>query len=371
MKKLLTLFTMLFVVIGLHAETTFELSPATFKDSIENIVIGEEKNDTFQIWKFTSKSKQFTITSQKKYATGSGTTKGTMKLSREHNFTVALPDGINVTAIKVVGWTNVDNEEKGDKATFQINGVNDTNELPYRLESTSGEFTINLDTPITGSFVLRINNNQACVKLYLISDYTEDIPEVTYNACATYAVTENETFTSGQEVEVKDANDQVIATVVYGEEGGDPFKEAIPDATVSGYTAYSPGNGVNGDKAGGTSYTINPVYDGEIDVAVYLNAGKKFFIIEDGYALEGYNAMTVETKYLGTYKFTVKAGSSYKVYCAGSKLGFYGFKYSYNEGGQAQGGGDTPTGYDLNGDGKTNILDVVFLIDYILDHMGQ
>ena len=33
--------------------------------------------------------------------------------------------------------------------------------------------------------------------------------------------------------------------------------------------------------------------------------------------------------YYGTYSFNVSAGKSYKIYCAGSKLGFYGFEYTY------------------------------------------
>lgn len=376
MKKIFTLFTMLCVVVGLHAETTFELSPATYKsaDSQEEVVEkdGEQVTIIHYTWNFSSKSKDFTINCDKEWATGSGNTAGTMKLSRNHDFTVGLPSGVNVTAIKVTGWTNVDNADKGDKATIQINGVDDANELPYRTEGAAGEFTIDLATPITGSFKLRINNSQAAIKVYLISDYTEDTPVVNYNAEATYTVTEGEVFTSGQEVEVKDNKGNVVATVVYGESEGADFAEAKADGTVSGYTAFSPGNGVNGDKPGGTFYTIKPLYNGEIDVAVYLNADKKFYIIEDGSPLEDYNGITESAKYLGTYKFTVKAGSSYKVYCAGSKLGFFGFKYVYDDGtGQGQGGEETPSGYDLNNDGKVNILDVVFLIDYILNHMGQ
>ena len=45
-------------------------------------------------------------------------------------------------------------------------------------------------------------------------------------------------------------------------------------------------------------------------------------------------------KYIGTYEFEVKAGKSYKVYCDGSKLGFYGFSYkvdlSSEEGGEVK-----------------------------------
>ena len=144
-----------------------------------------------------------------------------------------------------------------------------------------------------------------------------------------YALTTGETFTSGQTVEVKNDAEAVVATITYGESGGEDFKGAKADANVTGYTAFTEGNGTNGNKTGGTFYTIVPVYDGTIDVAVVLNADKAFYILEDGAALEGYNGITVAAKYYGTYSFSVSAGKSYKFYCAASKLGFYGFEYTY------------------------------------------
>ena len=106
------------------------------------------------------------------------------------------------------------------------------------------------------------------------------------------------------------------------------FKAATADASVEGYTAYTPGNGVNGNKPGGTLYVFKPAIDGSITVAVVLNADKKFHISEDGTDMAGYEGITVAEKYYGTYSFNVKAGSTYKVWCDGSKLGFYGFELS-------------------------------------------
>ena len=148
-----------------------------------------------------------------------------------------------------------------------------------------------------------------------------------------YALSEGDTFTSGQIVEVKDGTD-VVATITYGETGGNAFSAAVAaegGSSLDGYTAYTAGNGTNGNKPGGTFYTIKPVYNGTINIAVILNAEKAFYIEEDGEALAGYNGITVDAKYYGTYKFDVKAGKSYKVYCSGSKLSFYGFTYVYEE----------------------------------------
>ena len=143
-----------------------------------------------------------------------------------------------------------------------------------------------------------------------------------------YALSVGDTFTSGQTVDVKDGND-VVATITYGESGGEDFKAAKTDNKVSGYTAFTEGNGVNGNTTGGTFYTIVPKYDGTITVAVVLNAGKKFYVLEDGTALTNYNGITVDEKYYGTYSFEVSKDKAYKFYCAGSKLGFYGFEYTY------------------------------------------
>jgi hypothetical protein len=145
----------------------------------------------------------------------------------------------------------------------------------------------------------------------------------------TYALSAGDSFTSGQTVNVQNEG-ATVATITYGESGGNAFNAAVSDGHVTDFSAYTEGNGVNGNKDGGTFYTITPSKNGSIDVAVVLNDGKAFFIEEDGTALEGYNGITVSSKYYGTYTFNVIAGKSYKIYCSGSKLGFYGFKYTYN-----------------------------------------
>ena len=153
----------------------------------------------------------------------------------------------------------------------------------------------------------------------------------------TYALAKDNAFTSGQSVNVQNSSNETVATITYGESGGNDFKAAKEDSQVSGFSAFTEGNGTNGNQTGGTFYTIVPVYDGTIDVAVVLNKDKAFHINEDGTDMEGYAGIKVTDKYYGTYTFTVKAGSSYKVWCDGSKLGFYGFNYTYSD-------GDTPVG---------------------------
>ena len=149
-----------------------------------------------------------------------------------------------------------------------------------------------------------------------------------------YALAEGDTFTSGQVVEVlydetgAKAGD-VVATIQYGEAGEDyaDFKAAKADGQVEGFTAFTEGNGINGNKAGGTFYTIVPKYDGVISAGIVLNGGKAFHLTVDGVQNSVFDGNTVTNKYYGTFSFNVEAGKSYKFWCDGSKLGFYGFNY--------------------------------------------
>ncbi|MBQ6750848.1 MAG: hypothetical protein IJR02_08825 [Bacteroidaceae bacterium] len=161
-----------------------------------------------------------------------------------------------------------------------------------------------------------------------------------WQSAVKYAMTAGEKLVSGQTVSVRNTNKESVATVTFGERvnntfgNGPVFKAAVADGAVSGYTAYTPGNEVNGNNAGGTFYTIIPKYDGQIEVAVSLNSGKQFYILENGTALSNFNGITESDKKIGTYTFNVRAGQHYKIYASGSKLGFYGFNYTYQSGGE-------------------------------------
>ena len=146
-----------------------------------------------------------------------------------------------------------------------------------------------------------------------------------------YALKAGDTFKSGEAIDVNDDEGNVVATITYGETGGADFAAAVEDSHVAGFPAYTAGNGANGDKSGGTFYVIEPKYNGSVDVAVVLNSGKSFYVKEDANVLDDYNGITVSEKYYGTYSFEVEGGKAYRVYCSGSKLGFYGFQYEWDD----------------------------------------
>jgi hypothetical protein len=120
-------------------------------------------------------------------------------------------------------------------------------------------------------------------------------------------------------------------TLTYGVSVQNDFKDPTADSNVQGYTAYTQGNGANGTADGGTLYILEPTINGTVSVAVVLNASKPFYVLENGSALSNYDGIRVDEKYYGTFSFDVKAGKTYKVYCTGSKLGFYGFEFTKSE----------------------------------------
>ena len=148
-----------------------------------------------------------------------------------------------------------------------------------------------------------------------------------------YALKDGDSFKAGTTVDVKDAEEDVVATITYGKSGND-FSAATDgfgnNDDYEGFEFMTAGNGTDGDAADekGTFYTIVPKYDGTITVAVRLNNGKKFYIKEDGTSMAGYDGITIATPTNTSYSFPVKAESSYKIYCNGSKLGFFGFDYT-------------------------------------------
>ncbi len=150
-----------------------------------------------------------------------------------------------------------------------------------------------------------------------------------------YALSEGDTFKAGTSVEVKDADGDVVATLTYGVSGGADFNAAGngwgDNDDYEGFKYMTAGNGENGTATSGTVYTIVPVYDGTISVGVRLNGGKSFYIKEDDTSMTGYDGITMSDLYKGSFDFPVTAGKSYKIYCTGSKLGFYGFDYQFTK----------------------------------------
>ena len=98
---------------------------------------------------------------------------------------------------------------------------------------------------------------------------------LTVNAQGKYAMEEGEEVAYG----TQPAKDKRVenCTMYFGNpdfSGGTAFSAAAADGSVEGYTAYTAGNGVNGNKDGGTIYVFKPTIDGNITVAVVYTASE-------------------------------------------------------------------------------------------------
>ena len=163
-----------------------------------------------------------------------------------------------------------------------------------------------------------------------------------------YAIANGESFTSGTTIE------RPNITLTFGETGGPDFLPANHYPLNHIFQNLLPGNEVNGNKPGGTFYVFSPQKDGILTIAVRQNRIKKLYIEENGTPLPEFNGVTLDESHSLEYMFTlpVKAGASYKLYCEGSKLGFYGFIFLSRVGLMC----------DVNGDGEVNVADIVCLI---------
>ena len=203
-----------------------------------------------------------------------------------------------------------------------------------QLEATAGVYTFTYKAFAAPEKILFNNGNVGIQTLDMAFTDGRAYAWNTMPAAPLYAPNASEDkIPAGTTVDVKDAEGDVVATLTYGFEGGADFAAYIlrPNEEFAAFQNYTGGNGENGSATSGTVYTIKPVYDGSITVAVWLNGGKSFFIQEDGASLAGFDGIKKSYGSSTGFTFDVKAGSTYKVYCTGSKLGFYGFDYKFDK----------------------------------------
>ena len=189
-----------------------------------------------------------------------------------------------------------------------------------------------------------------------------DNPDDPDTSFTLFALQEGDTFKAGQTLAFTNI------TLTFSEDGGADFKAAIASSLGEPYdeifVAFTEGNDTNGNKTGGTFYVFRPAKDGTLTVGVVVNADKKLYMLEDDTAMEGFDGVTFDEKQRTTFDFTVKGGSTYKLYCAGSKLGFYGFRYEWVV---------EPEPAVIKGDanGQVTITDAVAVVDYILGNVSE
>lgn len=148
-----------------------------------------------------------------------------------------------------------------------------------------------------------------------------------------YAIAKDETFASGTTKEF----DGISLT--FGEIGGADFLAPVMAVYDDTFCYYTPGNNVNGNKAGGTFYLFNPAKNGRLTVCIRHNVVKPLYVEKNSVALPDYDGVTFDTSHPSSYTISIpiEAGSTYKLYCSGSKLGFYGFVFTPDDNDDPQG----------------------------------
>ena len=154
-----------------------------------------EKDD--QTYTFVSNGKSFTMTNSGNKGYGAGTTASqTFKLSNNVLYTLSLPEGVSIKAIKAIGYTNEDGNTGYIK---EINGVaydETAGTFPARNRDGDSknppinEVSFNLSSPATGSLSIK-TFKQLALKFELTSGSTTGISNVKANCLqdgATYTL---------------------------------------------------------------------------------------------------------------------------------------------------------------------------------------
>ena len=150
-------------LLGKIKDSANDPTPTDYEISQISYMSGDSKT-----WSF---SDGYTITNAKNkgYAGGKN---NTIKYSAGVPFTVTLPEGKRVTAVKIEGYANDDAassylSQLGDKKYTQSDGYTFQSRVPSIVMST---YDIPLEEPLTGSFVFSFGGAQQCAILTLTTE---------------------------------------------------------------------------------------------------------------------------------------------------------------------------------------------------------
>ena len=199
---------------------------------------------------------------------------------------------------------------------------------------------------------------------YLAADIWKDFKAVMESTI--YMVSSEENEAAGTEKKLPGI------TLTYGQAGSNDFGPAQSNSCwvkEKEFKYYNSGNGINGNKEGGTFYLFRPEKNGTLSVVVKHNGGKMFYVEEAGLVMPAFDGLVNEESYIGAYDIPVKANLTYKVYCAGSKMGFYGFIYECDdtdaniEFADAKVKAICVENWDTNGDGELSYAEAAAVTD--------
>lgn len=150
-------------LLGKIKDSANDPTPTDYEISQISYMSGDSKT-----WSF---SDGYTITNAKNKGCNGGKN-NTIKYSAGDPFTVTLPEGKRVTAVKIEGYANDDAassylSQLGDKKYTQSDGYTFQSRVPSIVMST---YDIPLEEPLTGSFVFSFGGAQQCAILTLTTE---------------------------------------------------------------------------------------------------------------------------------------------------------------------------------------------------------
>jgi molybdopterin-binding protein len=166
---------------------------------------------------------------------------------------------------------------------------------------------------------------------------------ISVNAQGSYLIATGDAITSGQEI-----NSVTGIKLTFGADSYAAAKKVAnwADADFVAYTAGSTNGTFSvGSEPTGCLYKFQPTVDGTVTAGIQLNLNKALYIVDGTFAevtpksynlpaaadATGSQTLTdnkIPAKSNGTVTFDVKANGIYYLLCTGSKLGFFGFKFT-------------------------------------------
>ena len=203
-------------------------------------------------------------------------------------------------------------------------------------------FTVTPGTPKT--ITVTAEDETTTAEYTLTVDNVND-KELTENK---FYVSNSETYAGGQSFIAPDITAKISETAAAtGAMGKDNSKNFNPN---SNYTVMTSGSqnpsytSSNGKPTKGNFFSFTPSKPGSLQVGVFLNSGKELWLSDGSRRLvyntdfeaefqNGEGSLTLNDNKLaspgaGTLTLDVEAGTTYYVYCTGSKLGWYGFEFT-------------------------------------------
>ena len=162
---------------------------------------------------------------------------------------------------------------------------------------------------------------------------------------ASWRVDPNESYTAGEKITSVPGITLTLSNVGYNNVAN-PLPVTAEVTTLNGveYVARlggteNPRSATNGNYSNnnpaqipvfGTFWKFDPTVDGELTMAVFVNADKNAVITEEGMVMGDRNVETIIDPSTGVpmaYTIDVTAGKAYHIFSTGSKMGIYGFVF--------------------------------------------